>query len=325
MSRKKRLGKDLTENQKTLIYSALGSVFFVIIGFVAAAVYGNINFLYDFAVISVFVFVLPIFFVKYLHLREIKECEKYFPNFLDDLREAKNSGVSFPQAILNCRGEYSSLNKHVKKLQQDISWEISIDDALMHLRKSMEDSQILSRSISILLETYRSGGNVENILTTLRGSLIKIMESETYRKSLMQQHVMMMYGIFLMYLALIILLGHFLIPMLEDMSASSVSSDLGGMSLMSAASPCESCNDRLCAVLCSFFGVISGMFGFGTEPLPMYYKSLFFCMVMVQGMFTGLLAGQISGKSWVEGLKHGMIMMLLGFIVIMLANMMSLF
>lgn len=324
MNFKKLFGRELTKTQEALVYSVILSLSFIALGLIAAVVFKNMNFLYNFLFLSVFIFILPVFFVKYLHVREIRDCEKYFPLFLDDLREAKNSGVSFPQAIMSCHGEYGALNKHVKKLQQDISWEISIDDALKYLRKQLADSTVLSRSLSILTETYRSGGNVENILQTLRGSLLKIMESESYRKSMMQQHVMMMYGIFLMYIALIILLGHFLIPMLTEMSGTD-SSGLGGMSLMSAASPCETCKNSLCNFMCNLFGLVSGMFGFGSEPLQVYYKSLFFIMVLTQGLFTGLIAGQISNKSWVDGVKHGLIMMFIGLVTIMVSNAIGLF
>jgi archaeal flagellar protein FlaJ len=321
----KLLNRHLSKTQEWLIYSTIAALGFSFLGLIISVFYENSNFLYNFIIIAFFILILPVFALKYLHYREIRECEIYFPSFLDDLKEAKNSGVSFPQAILSCRGEYGSLNKHVKKLQQDISWEISIDDALKRLRKNLNDSRMLSRSITVLLETYRSGGNVENILETLRGSLLKIMESEEYRKSTMQQHVLMMYGIFLMYIVLIVLLGHFLIPMLDDMGKGSSNSKLSGLQIMSVSSPCESCANSLCLGICSSFRVVAGMFGFGTNPLHVYYKSLFFLMIISQGFFSGIIAGQISGKSWLDGVKHGLIMVFTGFIIIIVANTVGLF
>jgi flagellar protein FlaJ len=320
MKFKKIFGRELSKMEEAFLYSVALTCAFIMMGFLAAIVYNNMNFLYNFLFISVFVFILPIFFVKYMELRDIRDCEKYFPTFLDDLRESKGSGVSFPQAIKNCQGEYGALNKHVKKIQNDLSWEVTIDNSLKYFRKQMSGSKLLSRSLSILLETYRSGGNVEGILQTLRGSLLKIMESEDYRKSMMRQHVMMMYGIFIMYIVLVVMLGHFLIPMLTEMSNAGAEGDFGGIQMMQVASPCIACEDSLCFFLCSSFTLISGMFGFGSEPLEVYYKSLFFSMVLVQGLFTGIIAGQIANKSWVDGMKHGLIMMLIGFVAIMLAN-----
>jgi archaellum biogenesis protein FlaJ (TadC family) len=325
MKLEKTFGRHLSKTQEWLIYSTIGALGFTMLGLIASVIYRNSNFLYNFMLISVFIFIMPVFLLKYLHVREIRECENYFPTFLDDLKEAKNSGVSFPQAILSCRGEYGSLNKHVKKLQQDISWEVSIDDALKRLRTNLEDSRMLSKSITILLETYRSGGNVENILDTLRSSLLKIMESEEYRKSIMQQHVMMMYGIFLMYIALIIMLGHFLIPMLDEMGKTSTNTNMGGLKIMTVSSPCDVCSNPLCRSICGMFKLTASMFGFGTNPLHIYYKSLFFLMVVVQGIFTGIMAGQISGKSWVDSARHGLIMMFLGSIIILGSNALGFF
>ena len=325
MKKPKLLPKHMQKTQETLIYSTVAALCFIILGLMVSVIYKKPSFIYNFILISVVIFIFPFFLVKYLHFREVKDCESYFPTFLDDLKEAKSSGVSFPQAILSCRGEYGALNKHIKKLQQDISWEVSIDDALARMSKNLKDSKIISKSVSILIETYRSGGNVENIINTLRESLLKIMESEDYKKSIMQQHVMMMYGVFLMYIALIILLGHFLMPMLQQMSKTSSGGDMAGLGIMSATSPCESCNGGSCKIICGLFGVIADMFGFGTNPLQVYYKSLFLMMAMCQGLLSGIIAGQISNKSWIDGAKHGLIMMVMGFTIIIMANAIHLF
>lgn len=93
-------GFRLSKVQLWLIYSAIAALSFVLLGLIFSVIYSNMNFIYNFLLISVFILIFPVFLLKYLHLREIRDCETYFPTFLDDLKEAKSSGVSFPQAII---------------------------------------------------------------------------------------------------------------------------------------------------------------------------------------------------------------------------------
>ncbi len=324
MKTKKFLKGKLTKTQEILLYSAIGSLAVILFGLVLSLSFANFNILLNFFVFAVFVFVLPFFFYRYIHFLEIKDCEKNIPIFFTDLKEIKKSGVSFPEAIKSCKGDYGKLNKYIEKLKKDISWGISIDSSLKQMQNSLGESKVSSRAISTLLETYRSGGNMEDILETLITSLLKIMESEKDKNSMMQQHVFIMYGIFLMFVGLIIALGNFLIPMFSEMGGTETG--LGNIQLMQAKSPCLACYDPFCYGLCGYYNLIGGMFGFG-EPnsLPVYYKSLFFTMVLIQGFFTGLIAGQISAKSWLEGIKHGLIMFFLGLFIIVMANLVGFF
>ncbi len=324
MKLEKMLGRELTKKQEILFYSAIGALAIILFGVVLSLLFVNFNILLNFLIFAVFVFVLPFFFYRYLHFLEIKDCEDKLPMFLDDLKEAKKSGISFPEAIKTCKGDYGKLNKHIEKLKKNISWGISIDSALKQMQKSLSENRILSRSISTLLETYRSGGNIEDILETLITSLLKIMESEKDKKSMMQQHVFMMYGIFLLFVGLTIAIGNFLIPMFSEIGGTE--STVGNIQLMQAKSPCVACNEPFCYGLCGYYNTIGGMFGFGEQnSLPVYYKSLFFTMILIQGFFTGLIAGQISAKSWLEGAKHGLIMFFLGLFIIVMANLIGLF
>lgn len=330
MSLEKILGRRTTKTQEILFYSAIGALLIISAGFVFYLIFSNINILLNFFVLAIISLILPLFLYRYLYFLEIKDCEKYFPSFLDDLKEAKKSGVSFPEAIKSCRGEYGKLSKHVYKLKKDVSWGINVDDSFAYMKKNLSKSQMISKTISVLTETYRSGGNIEKILGTLINSLLKIVESENYKRNTMQQHVFMMYAIFLMYIVLIIILGNFLIPMFSEMGSNNKgntrSESIVGFQLMSAVSPCASCSDILCFGLCKYYNTIGGMFEFGeADSLELYYKSLFFTMIVIQGFFTGLIAGQISARSWVEGAKHGLIMFFMGLFIIILTNMVGLF
>ena len=52
-------------------------------------------------------------------------------------------------------------------------------------------------------------------------------------------------------------------------------------------------------------------------PGPFFAPFLFLSMIMVQGFFSGLIAGQIGSDSMAVGIKHSMIMLLSGFVIFM--------
>lgn len=324
-------GRRFTKSEEIFLYSGIASAIVILLGLVLSQIFKNINIILNFSVFAVFVAIIPFFIYKYLRFLELKSCEEYLTVFLNDLKETKKSGLSFPDSIKSCKGEYGKLNKYVEKLKQDMSWGVSIDDSLKYMQKSLGESDMISKSLSILMETYRSGGNIEDILEALINSLLKIAESEAYKKSIMQQHMYMMYVIFLMFIGLVIVLGNFLIPMLTEIGSQEGS--ISGISLISANSPCliyansATCSQNImsCGV-CSYYNVIGGMFGFG-EPysVTVYYKSLFLTMILVQGSFTGLIAGQISNKSWIDGIKHGLIMFFIGFFIVIMTSLLGLF
>ena len=325
MNIKDFFGNKLTKKQEILLYSSIVALGIILFGMILSLLFENPNVVLNSVFFAVFAIVLPFFVYSYLHFLEIKDCEKNIIVFLTDLKESKRSGVSFPDAVKSCRGDYGKLNKYIKKLKKDISWGINIDYALKHFRKNLSDSKLLSKTLSILLETYRTGGNIEGILDTLIDSLVKITESEAYKKSIMQQHVFIMYGVFLMFVGLVIALGNFLMPMIAEIGKTQTG--VSGFEFLSAESPCLSCEgSSFCYSLCGYYNIIGGMFAFG-EPnsLEVYYKSLFFTMILIQGFFIGLIVGQISAKSWIEGAKHGLIMFFLGLFIIIIMNLFGIF
>ncbi|OYT43126.1 MAG: hypothetical protein B6U88_01835 [Candidatus Aenigmarchaeota archaeon ex4484_56] len=313
---------ELIKKQKILVYSLFFALFVLLIGLIISYISNNLSVISYFVFISIFCIIIPLFIKRYIHFLEIKDCENYISVFLEDLKEIKKSGMSFPDAIKNCKGDYGKLTKYINKLQNDLSWGVSIDDALKIMRNNLKESKIISRTISILIEIYRSGGNIEEILNTLIHSLIKITESEEYKKSVMMEHVYMMYAIFFLYTGLIIAMGKLLIPMIANVQQADVGYTSTQVDLFKASSPCSTGKYNLLVYgICSLYNFIGSAFNFG-EPnsLQVYYRSLFFTMTLIQAVCTGLIAGQISSKSWISGVKHGLIMFILGFVIIVVAN-----
>jgi flagellar protein FlaJ len=91
-----------------------------------------------------------------------------------------------------------------------------------------------------------------------------------------------------------------MVPMLQSQATATGGLSSAGFSFVN---PCES------GMLfpCGFFGGICAVFGLGSG-IACYYVAVFFSVVLVQGIFTGLIAGQLGENSPISGIKHSLIM-----------------
>jgi hypothetical protein len=86
----------------------------------------------------------------------------------------------------------------------------------------------------------------------------------------------------------------------------------GATNIMSFSDPCQTCssNPSINCINCYVFSVVCQMFSINKSC---YYYALFLLMAIIQGIFSGLVAGQIGEGSVTAGLKHSSIMTLSGF------------
>ncbi|MBR9680854.1 MAG: type II secretion system F family protein [Candidatus Altiarchaeota archaeon] len=221
----------------------------------------------------------PYFIARYLKFSKLKVMEESFPEFLRALSESQKSGITFPQAIVNAsKIDYGPLSEEVKKMSYQISWGIPLPKVLEKFSDRMKDSEFLRRSIAIILEAYRSGGDVAEVMESVAESARMVKELEAERKSKFSQQLLIMYAIYIIFIVIIIALNKILLPMFS----LSASQDTGGMA-----------------------------FSMGTID-PAFYRRIFLHMILIQAVFAGLIAGQVGEGSIVAGIKHSGIMLVIG-------------
>lgn len=266
----------------------------------------------DFSILGLIILIVPYFIYRFIQFSKIKRYEKEFPNFLRAITESKKSGLDMLQAIRGASdGEYGSLTKEVKKLRNQIAWNVPVEEAFQKFANRIGSSQI-KKSVLVITQANKFGGELENIMSKLATNMEDNKEVNEERKRLLGQQVTMMYAIFFIFLAISIALIKFLVPMMSQTGTESLGGLMGGFS---GKSPCEPCLGSMGAecISCNIFNSIGASMNFGNpEEAGYYYKSLFFAMVIIQGFFSGLVAGQIAEDSIIAGTKHSLIMVLSG-------------
>jgi flagellar protein FlaJ len=229
--------------------------------------------------------------------------EEKLPLLLHDLTETLASGISLPKAIkIISRHDYGNLNKIIKPLANQISWNVPIHKVLDRFVEKTRKSKKISTAFKILREALISGGNTIAVLTSLSESLEMLQQMEKERKSILNQYTLMLYAISFIFLGVVVMINKLLMPIFANPQIAGIGT--GGLSIID---PCFVCSGVGCDI-CNFFAVIAHNF-FGLEARKTYYYvSIFFLLSLIQAIFAGFVAGQVAEGSIRAGIKHSLIL-----------------
>ncbi|MBI4014608.1 MAG: type II secretion system F family protein [Candidatus Aenigmarchaeota archaeon] len=310
----------MERKRQVLILSAAG---FIIAVSLAVAFSGNFPVSANLIFLGMMMLIVPYAVYNFMEFRKIKLYEKEFPSLLRDLAESQRAGLTILQSIrIVSKSNYGSLTPHVEKMATQLSWNVPLESVLEGFTKGVGRSSVITRSVMIIRQASSSGTNVTQIMDALANNIEMLRDVENEKASLLNQQVMMLYAIFFIFVGISLALVKFLIPLVQtEISGGSLS--VGGLSPtgLMGANPCQLCvgvSGPSC-IGCNIFHTTSAAFQFGAPEDPSsYYKSLFFLMVVIQSIFSGLIAGQISTDSVSGGVKHSIIMFTVGVLVYLL-------
>jgi len=296
---------EITKERKVLFISILISSLLIFIGVISGiqGVLGNT------IILSVFLLITPQLIFSYVGYKEIKEIELRFPHFLRDLVETTRAGMPLHKAIIFAsHTDYGPLSSEVKKMANQLSWNVNILKVLDQLKKRLGKSKTLSRIIRIIIETYKSGGEIDETLNSLSNTLMTIQETEKDRKSMLNQYVIAMYVISVVFIGIIIGINWLMVPVFESLIMPSASE---GAIIGIITNPCGICLGRAAGgcLPCSIYFSICSLFGVKTTGISCYYLALFFSITVMQALMGGLVAGQIGEDSIKAGFKHSIILL----------------
>ena len=264
---------------------------------------------------SIIISAIPYFMFSYIRLREVSAMEEQLPNFLRDLTEEVRSGMTLNKAIQMCSDiDYGKLSKEVKKMYYQLTWGVPLADVLKMFSDRVKESDLIRRSIDILMESHRSGGDIISTMESVARDSTLVKEMDKERKSAMAYHTISLYMIYFMFIGILFGLTKILGSMMSAMTGGSELSGLG----IEMSSPCSGNPVGLTGAICSFLFGACKTFSLGAGG-DCYYKALFLYMILIQGLFSGLVAGQAGSESVTVGFKHGLIMMGIGFPIFLIA------
>lgn len=282
-------------------------------------------------ILGLLVSVLPYGIISFLKNRAISEMERQFPAFLKDLAESKRGGMTILKSFESAEDtDYGRLNNEIDKVHNQLSWGIPFPEVMERFSRRVDDSPVIQESLSIILQSYRSGGKITETIEAVADNATMLREVIQEKKSALKQQLVIMYVIYFLFIGITVGV-YFLMQQLlglgspEPGTIENVGQLLGGEG--GATNFCSGeigFADPFCGIA-QVFGFVPGnitdLGSAAAEEMAYgqmaYYKSVLFTMLMIQGMSSAAVAGQISEGSPSAGIKHALIMLPLAFAVFM--------
>ncbi len=217
-----------------------------------------------------------------------REIEEQFLELSRALESTVRSGVPLPQALLQVSDtDYGSLSPYVKKLANQVTWGIPLSKALITFSKDTEN-KVITKTVSILIEAEQSGGNVDQVLHAVTESVLQVKKIKDERRSDAYAQIVQGYFIFFIFIIIMLTMQIYLVPQLSDAGGSVLSGLSGNIEALTEEA----------------------------KPTLLDLDKIFTGLIVVQGVFSGLVIGKFSEGDLKSGLKHSLILAITGYLII---------
>ena len=256
---------------KNLVYAVSGIGIVMILATVALLM--NSVYFQTLFVVSLLVTFTPLIVLNYVEYKRVKLIELFLSDFLRDVAESNRSGMPLERSIESAaEGSYGPLTEEMRTVSSQISWGVPFEDAMLKFSKRTK-SKLVQQTMLIIVESYRSGGDIADILETVSSDIRTLKDIESKRRSDLQIYVISTYFIFFLFLAIILVLSKSFVPATPQLN--NVAQIVGGT--VSKVSEED-------------------------------FKTFFFHLSLIEAFFAGLVSGQMGEGSITAGFKHSFIL-----------------
>jgi archaeal flagellar protein FlaJ len=233
--------------------------------------------------ISALAIIVPSAILDLFNQRWVDAIEDQLPILVRGISESQETGITLvkalDQVIENKLISYP-LSDEIKRISVQMSWGTSFDEALVNFKKRV-GSPIVSRFCALVLEASHSGGEIKKVFTATAGFMEDMKEMDKETSSQMKPYIIVIFASFVVYLFIAILL---------------VQSFLAPVSQI----------DNIPALLGSGVGSLN-------------FKGFFYQYMLISAITGGLMAGKLGERRIIGGLKHSIILILVGYIAFVIA------
>ncbi len=215
--------------------------------------------------------------------RRASSLDERFPEFLRDIAESARAGMTLPRALVTAAGgDYGELNPDIQRMASQVEWGVPFSEAMEGFRQRTK-TPLINRTVALVLQAERSGGNVVDSLTTASEDARAIQAITEERNAQMGLYNMVVYIAFFVFLGVVmVLLAQFLPAFAEAVAGTEGAQVSGGFQLKA----------------------------FDQDLLI----QLFFHAAIIQAIGGGIVGGVLSRGEPRLGIPHAAVMMVAGWI-----------
>ena len=221
-----------------------------------------------------------------------QEKEEMFLEFARNLVESVKTGTPISKSLVNLKKKnFGSLSVNVEKLANQISMGIPLRTALQTFADDV-NNETVSRTITLIGEAEKAGGNIGEILEAVAKAVNMADKLKKERRAAISTLASQGYIIFIVFIVIVLVMQFYIIPMISgianigSLGAGGVSAGAGGGGSISASDVSQA----------------------------------FLYLLLIQGLFSGLVIGKLSEGDIKAGVKHSFVLILLSFGISTVAN-----
>ncbi|WP_416839220.1 type II secretion system F family protein [Haloferax sp. DFSO52] len=231
--------------------------------------------------------------VHEIRKRRIRAIERSMPDFLDRLASVNEAGLTVVQSLRRVSSsDLGPLGDEVERTVRDIDWGADVQTALHRMdRRTM--SPMVSRSITLITNAMSASGDIGPVLRIAANEAQDSRRLARERNQEMLTYLVVIYISFFVFLGIVGALTVSFIPAVEQATAGAA---VGSGSVTGVSS-----------------GTFSGLRDVDTQA----YSVLFYHLSAIQGVCSGLIAGQLGEGEVEDGIKHATLLLVITYVLFM--------
>ena len=227
---------------------------------------------------AILIILIPSAILDYENQRWMEAIENQLPILVRGVAESQETGLTLVKAfekVVENRMVPAPLADEVRKITVQMSWGTSFEDALTNFKNNI-NSPVVNRFCALVLEASRSGGTIKKVFTATSGFMEEMREMDRETNQQMKPYIIIVYAAFMVFVVTAVLLVQsFFAPMQG-------SAQIGGQVSI---------------------GSIAG------------FKDFFYQDMIISGVTGGLMAGKLGERRVAGGLKHAIILCVIGYVI----------
>jgi flagellar protein FlaJ len=232
--------------------------------------------------VSILIATGPSAVLEYQNQKWRDAIEDQMPTLVKGVSESQETGLTIIKAlekVVDNKMIDHPLSDEVNKIAVNMSWGMSFEDALTKFKERI-GSPGVSRFCVLVLEASRSGGQIKKVFSATSGFMEEMRQMDDDTSSQMRPYIIIIYAAFLVFLfTAVILVQSFFTPL------------QGSQQILSQVP-------------------------IGTTG---QFKDFFYKNMLVSALTGGLMAGKVGERRVVAGLKHSVILSIIGYAIFFVA------
>ena len=235
-------------------------------------------------VYSFYIVVIPLLIFHEYKKGWEEKIQSQFPDFLKKLASTNETGMTLRDSIKLMTHTDMGMGKEIKKIYNDIDWCLTINESLRRFANRVR-THVVARSITLVTKANESSGDIGEVLNVAARDAAAEQELKNERRVSMFIYIVIIYISFLVFIGIIYVISS---TFLEEMVKAGEKTTASG--------------SRAIAMSLTRSGLAD-------------YNRIFFHGALIEGAFSGLIAGVMGEGSVLSGLKHSVIMVTIGYLL----------